>query len=622
MRAETSDTLSTRFQAPVRRRLGRGPRRPSRARALVAATVLALALPLLPVGVATAGLSTPPVPSTPSVGRAIEGYAAYEPGTTCDPVDRPGAKKVARLIRETYGQDQSIGISRNACYTISEHNEGRAVDWMLDASNRADMATARAFFRWLFAPDKYGNPDAMARRLGVMYIIWNHRMWRAYEGGVWGDYSGTDPHTDHIHISLSLDGATGRTSFWTGQPLAGPCEASGYSSPTPRLPADPMSFVPVPAARVLTTSTGRGTDNGPCRLFAPLEYQTVPTRLDALVTGVGGVPSTGVAAVALQVTMRRPSVDSNLRAGPAGQALPGAARVSAAMNGTSTSLLVVPVGADGKVTFETSGGATDVVVDVVGYYRAAAVATAPRSAGAGDLYSPVRVWRALSTDQVVAAGGKRKLAVAGLSGVPAAASAVVVNVNVAASAGRGELYAYPSGGARPRGELVSYRGGHLTTIQTVVPVGADGSITVENVGRHDKAVSVDVLGAFVSPSSRKGLGFVARKRVVTVASSAKNVGLTTLDSGDTKVLALGRHLPPEARSAVLTVSIRRPDADTRLTLWRGDGTRPVTVDVSASAGQTMSSTVVVPLSPTARIKLRSVGANNVDVRINLVGYLQ
>ena len=50
----------------------------------------------------------------------------------------------------------------------------------------------------------------MARRLGVMYIIFNRRIWRAYGDPGWGAYSGTNPHTDHIHISLSYDGSTGR----------------------------------------------------------------------------------------------------------------------------------------------------------------------------------------------------------------------------------------------------------------------------------------------------------------------------------------------------------------------------------------------------------------------------
>ena len=60
----------------------------------------------------------------------------------------------------------------------------------------------------------------MARRFGIMYIIWNHKMWRAYDPGRgWAPYSGVSPHTDHIHFSFTWDGAYGRTSWWTGKAL-------------------------------------------------------------------------------------------------------------------------------------------------------------------------------------------------------------------------------------------------------------------------------------------------------------------------------------------------------------------------------------------------------------------
>ncbi len=91
---------------------------------------------------------------------------------------------------------------------------------MVDATTKAGKAKADAFLSWLLATDANGNKNAMARRLGIMYIIFNKRIWRAYGDPGWGSYSGTNPHTDHIHISLSYDGSTGRTSFWNGKPLA------------------------------------------------------------------------------------------------------------------------------------------------------------------------------------------------------------------------------------------------------------------------------------------------------------------------------------------------------------------------------------------------------------------
>ena len=80
------------------------------------------------------------------------------------------------------------------------------------------------------------------------------------------------------------------------------------------------------------------------------------------------MPGKGVSAVALNVAMRRPNWSASLTAGPAGGQIPSVTRVSADQNKISSSSMVLPVGADGKVSFFTSFGATDLAVSVVGYY--------------------------------------------------------------------------------------------------------------------------------------------------------------------------------------------------------------------------------------------------------------
>src|SRR5215212_7489677 len=48
--------------------------------------------------------------------------------------------------------------------SASLHAENRAIDWHLDAFNKADQRAADKLFRLLLAPDKAGNPQALARR--------------------------------------------------------------------------------------------------------------------------------------------------------------------------------------------------------------------------------------------------------------------------------------------------------------------------------------------------------------------------------------------------------------------------------------------------------------------------
>lgn len=578
--------------------------------ALPALLVAVLTVTTLVTGAAAVG-SSAPTPDTPKFGKSIEPFAPYQGGDRCDVVDKPGAVKLANLIRRTYGADESIGIAYNACYAVSEHNEGRALDWMIDTAKKADRAKARAFLGWLLAPDARGHKAAMARRLGVMYIIFNRRMWRAYSPRGWAPYTGTNPHSDHIHISLSLDGQTGRTSYWTGRPLAGPCSPSTLTSSPPPLPVDPMTFVAVPATRVLSTRTGRGVGGDACRLFAPIPYSATPTRVDAKVTGVGSVPSSGVAAVALQVSMRKPSIDSSVLARAAG-ADRDVAQVSAPLNGSGSSYLVVPVGADGKVSLRTTAGATDLVVDVVGYFPSLG-AGATRSTGEATLTTtrPTSVFSG-----PVDAKASSKVQVAGVAGLPSDATAAVINLIVPGSPGRGSVFAYPFGGARPPGAVVGYRGNRQAVMQTVVPLSARGALALMNRGRSAKNVAVDVVGAYV-PSSDQ-LGLVARRRPRLLASTSKNVGLADVDAGDTKVISLGRKVSSDTRAVLVQVSVREPSADTALTLW-ARGRRPSTVDVAALRERTTTATVLVPLSPRRQMRLFAAGADHLSLRITLVG---
>jgi hypothetical protein len=594
------------------------PRHLLRVKVPAATLLLALTASLLPLVLTTTTAdAAPPVPPTPSFGKAIEGYAGYEGNTICDPVNRPGATKLAKLIRATYGSDESIGISRNACYTTSEHNDGRALDWMIDVSNRADKAKADAFLSWLLATDKHGNKHAMARRLGVMYIIFNKRMWRAYDPG-WSAYSGTNPHTDHIHISLSYDGSSGRTSYWTGKALAGPCSTAALTANAPRVVTDPMRYVPVTATRVASTESGTGMVNGTCRLFASSSYSS--RRVDVPVTGAASVPSEGVAAVALEVTMRRPNWDSYLTAGPAGGDIPKVRRVSAAQNATSSSLLVLPVGANDKVSFFTNFGATDLSVSVVGYYvdpNAPLRVRRAIAADGGDTFDSVTP-KTVYANVALGGSGRFKAAIAGKAGTDPASSAAVVSVTVDKGAGSGRLFVYPAGAERPRLPFLSY-GADATTVQTVVPLGRDGAITVENAGSGRRTVDVDVVGAYEPAALPGGREYAARKVPKTVVDTSSDLGLSFLGAGTTKDFSVADAVTKDTSSVLLQVTARKPNGGTALTFWRPGTAYPGTTDMTVGPGEIVTSTVVAPVSGKGKVRVRNSSGAGLDVRISVLG---
>lgn len=231
---------------------------PRSAYAVLAGLVAVLtALASLIIAGAPAQAATTRVPPTPSgLPRSIEPFAAYVEQTSCDPRLRPGTVRLARLLASTYrGYSATSWSSTYACGTDgtrSEHYDGRAIDWMVSVRNTRQRTAARAAIAWLLATDRAGNRAAMARRLGVMYLIYDNRMWGSWDGA-WHDYnncahrtSRADDnacHRTHVHISLSWNGAMGRVSYWTKRVSAtdfGPCRprdlnwAYLYRGPNPR----------------------------------------------------------------------------------------------------------------------------------------------------------------------------------------------------------------------------------------------------------------------------------------------------------------------------------------------------------------------------------------------------
>ncbi len=158
-----------------------------------------------------------------------EDYASYQPQTRCRDTARPGTRMLARWVNRRFSGGTASASVRPCSSGTSEHKDGRAIDWAMDAGKRADRREVRRFLDRLFATDSDGNAHARARRMGVMYVIWNDHMYASYaDSFARRDYvssscdrlrscSATLRHRDHVHISLSKPGGRGVTSWYTAR---------------------------------------------------------------------------------------------------------------------------------------------------------------------------------------------------------------------------------------------------------------------------------------------------------------------------------------------------------------------------------------------------------------------
>lgn len=165
----------------------------------------------------------------PLAHAKIEDFADYQPEQKCSPRAKPGAAYVSDWLVRTYGGTRGR-IGSTCSDAVSEHQEGRAVDWGNDATRKADRKRVARFLRDVTAEDHRDRPAARARRMGIMYIIWNDRMYAAWDGFEPERYlssscksrkkcSKTLRHRDHVHISFTRRGGFGNTSWFDGRDL-------------------------------------------------------------------------------------------------------------------------------------------------------------------------------------------------------------------------------------------------------------------------------------------------------------------------------------------------------------------------------------------------------------------
>jgi hypothetical protein len=305
--------------------------------------------------------------------------------------------------------------------------------------------------------------------------------------------------------------------------------------------------------------------------------------------------------VALNITATQPSATTWFTVWPGGEAPPYASNLNMVRGQTVPNMVVVKVGAGGKVHLRNQAGEVHAIADVVGYFRqTAATRLVP--------LSPARILDTregngarrgrLGQEQVI------ELQVAGRGGVPAnGADAVVMNVTVTEPDSDSWLTIWPTGSARPNASSLNYRPGLTVPNLVVAKLGSGGRVSLFNA-RGSAHVIADVVGCFAS-GGRSRHTPVAPSRILDTRDGTGGVR-GPVGNGPFDLQVTGRAgVPTSATAVALNVTVTEPTAWSWLTVWPTGEPLPTASSLNYDVGATVANMVVAKLGAGGRVRIQN-----------------
>jgi hypothetical protein len=275
--------------------------------------------------------------------------------------------------------------------------------------------------------------------------------------------------------------------------------------------------------RILDTRSGIGAPTGRIAAGSTLEFA---------VGGVRRTPSNASAAV-INVTAVDPAADGFATVYPCGEPRPVASNLNFRAGQTTPNLVMARLGAGGKVCVATTSAA-DFLADVAAYFPAG-------NTGYTPIANPQRV---LDTRNGIGApvvrarsGVELGFAVVGAAGVPATATAVVLNVTTTRAASAGFTTTYPCGTTSPATSSLNFRAASDVANLVIARIGTGGRVCTQSSTTVD--LIADISGYFEGTAAYVPLAAPARVKDTRADGALRcNLAVSTMRNGSATVYDL------------------------------------------------------------------------------------
>ena len=390
---------------------------------------------------------------------------------------------------------------------------------------------------------------------------------------------------------------------------------------------------PAPPLKLMSAESNGGS-------FVPVQGRLLDTRAattiggyttpmqggvarDVQVTGVAGVPASGVSAVVATFTAITPSATGYVSAHAVGESLENPLTLLTYVSGgTESSTGIVEVGTGGKISV-LSSAQTNLAIDVQGYYTEGPTGSGGYVPIAPERLVDSRVGRGIATARI-SSGSTVTIDPRQYATIPANATALALNIVAVEPSAAGYLTAYPADLTAPPTASLNFANVPADATGAIVPLAASGSsagkfkVRVANASTH---LIIDVTGYFAGGTDGAGGSYYATMggRIL----DTRNVGgALTNDVTRTVSVAGKAGVPASGANAVAVTITAVPVSNSGyLSAWRTGAQQPaLATSLNYTASRTTSTMAIVQLGDDGTFEINNKGGGTTHLVIDVQGW--